>query len=1596
MVATMLLDRDEGIIMGRYGEKFRTILILFATWGILLAGFFVYDQSYVRHQEEYFRERGFRALNTLEGDLNSILEQTSDTVRSALKLLDPNEKDKTASLKKAGVYFRTYLDKVHVNATRSNNDPALCDPDSLKWVANIGLTLDIRCRSRAWADEEPQVNIDRKRFSVASLELEDWVKNSFDDLGDNYFDDIIIADSLGDVLYQTEPTGLSVREFSQVALLPSEKSDSPKTTPSTHTESESESDRTAKDKQASRQGAEAFNALTQATKVGSVFLNGEEYLIFTHPIRPSVRIQITNERYEPRILVLCGLIRTARFQAESHRLSYSSLIWAALIGMTIFSLSWPLFKLQYMNNKERFKPKHGWYLCLAILSAASCVSLMLLNKSYVSQATLYNDSQLLALAKHIKENVAEEINLALLQMVRLRKEAQNSVRQKPIPPPPDILGRAMTPAEVRDYKSAMQLCRTINYLSPLDKNDHDPGCPSSNAEQSSELPYPFFDFVLWGGCDGSQLVKFVVRPAATPASRLQHFAFFDRPISSANMAMERFRYKYPDSPWKTPVGVESTQPACYVVKNALDIWSQPEQRHIEELISPNTGEILVILSTPYPHDPTASNPHDDKIAMQSIAFRPMSLIDPVLPPHYSFAVIDRKCRVLFHANSTHNLRENFCDDSKDSAELLPWLQSGSDHPFDISYQGSSERAYLTELPIGPLSTEGHPDEKMFLLVFRDPGVDSTENVAVMLACAVPLGIYFICLLVIGFLYLFYRQVRHRNYPPTFVWPNVRRAGIYVQVLIVNSVMLILFWYSYSDLYEVRLLLSVVAVVLFAVFFTLSKLSSPFRLFGQFKQRDMLRAVTGGVAAVAGLIFLVELIRYLLRSSESSLLGLQKAAEKQDLLLFGMIAISGVVGFFLSGTRSHLWQWSFPTRIAGQDASNKSLQTLAEQNFRIVYVLAGMSLIAAVAIVPPVGFFKFAYDAVMRLSLKHDEIELTDRLENRKDRLRRYYSENVHAPYWTAKARLEGIPKFALENVPHHAGDAGINSTQLDRYDNPRFLVHCPPSTEDCSQEPHDKSKTKDSTGGQFDAWIDKSIVEFLVLPDNQYGSELSKLAFTSGDRRENHWETYWTESEPTDVLLRGNYKSQFQSLWISASYPAWTGLTLGSAAALILTMGVLFFWLIKIITNIFPPDRETPIAPRLVNWRAIDDVERDSLVLGRAQSGKTTRILNIKPEKDVDYRDMRAVLAGIASKWSLGNALSEEYFPFPELFGCTQSLNSPNLESLSEQPRLVVLDHFEFDMKDRHSNLERLKSLESLPRRSNIRRIILSTIDPLYFFADESSSVLSDGKDMVPSGQVLDRWVHALSKFEKVSLRDTSQTDFYTALRNYLAKHKGCGHEYETNDHKLVRGGNLRPLLKVRPLCQQFALWVYLECRCTTYLRAIGIQFLKQYTDAPPPTRDQLTRNIGSMADPHYHVIWSDLTQKERLVLYQLALDGWANPHPENERAIEELQRKGLITKRVMYRVMNHSFGRFVKSTEHMGEIRDFETEAGQSAWQASKAVLIAGAIGTLVWLLYTQADLFRIGVGYVAGIGALLTTAVNFVSGSKQKIPSTSTPPQT
>ena len=77
-----------------------------------------------------------------------------------------------------------------------------------------------------------------------------------------------------------------------------------------------------------------------------------------------------------------------------------------------------------------------------------------------------------------------------------------------------------------------------------------------------------------------------------------------------------------------------------------------------------------------------------------------SLIRPVLPPGFEFAVIDHTGKVLFHSDRQRNVSENFFEETDDNRRLRAQIAAHSAEPVSIRYWGAAYRAYVKpmELP----------------------------------------------------------------------------------------------------------------------------------------------------------------------------------------------------------------------------------------------------------------------------------------------------------------------------------------------------------------------------------------------------------------------------------------------------------------------------------------------------------------------------------------------------------------------------------------------------------------------------------------------------------------------------------------------------------------------------------------------------------------------------------------------------------------------------------------------------------------------------------------------------------------------------------
>jgi hypothetical protein len=1428
--------------MQKSQDKLRRLVILLITWALLLGFFLAYDTYFVASQKEFLVDREFRTLAAMSRKIRAEFDRARLSAESGVKLAAPAHPGYAADIKCGArsiaecrrEYIELYLNEILVRDDSPADVPACAEAIDregadpiipLRTVPEKGrLKFQVSCFVRT--DAKPGTFDPSDEKTVFVLNMSPWIRTALGQASSS-FEDVFLVDDSGHVLLEQGSGSIQIRDLNSLVA--------------TSTDMGWKKNGWAFLGKANPESGGTDGGVNSARKVGDlfergaasrIFMDGKNYLLFSHPMRLALGSYPAGGT--PFSFLVCGLQREAGLDAESRSLPYGFLIWIALAAIVLLSVSWPLFKLRYMGNTDRFSPRDGWYLILALFLMSTATALILLNASYIVQAREAADQKMKTLAGQIEGNFRWEMKSAVEQLRSLRRDA-SFVQARMDARAPSLHGSYLT------------------------------------GPAAKQLTYPFFQIAFWADCRGHQVLKFDVRPAPTPSTDVSHFSFFQQAEAKILRAAP---------------GANRVLGHCAEVPRELDAdKGTTDQLYFEPLMSPNTDEFAPALAAPFQQD--AGNAK--KIWLQALAVRPLSVVDPVLPPGYAFAIIDKQCEVLFHSDSFRDLRENFCDESKNKTELSPWLFGGVNVSLDITYAGGTERAYLTNFPLPTLSSTGNA----FLIVFEDRGHALSLNLAIVLVSSILLAAYFLISAVGAAVHLLLRRPLGLLYAPGFLWPQSRNTLAYLQLLCANALTFAFYWVASRQLYEGALLALTLEVPLVSIGFSIARLAWQPHAFYRWGKR-----IFQGGASILALISLSHLLSLLF----SRLLPFSWPLEWA--VLFVLPTLWGGFAVLVSGKD---WVTLPPPRMTGWFERFR-------RHFTAAYALAVASLIACVTVVPCLGFFKYAYDAIGEISLKHDQAVLAERVLARRDRIQNYY-DGLEAPSF-ARCRVR---------------------QSLDRYDRSFFSVISEPSIPESEAQPCQvlaseplRPEGMESAGSECvnqpapsgNRWndeIEKQIASLtLTFPSNEIGLEMSRLGVASTDPKD-AWERSWSEMSPRCFALSGRPGSRLSDVRVVASYPAWRGLTPGFSGYLLLFMAGLVVWLVSLARQIFLTKVESAPAFEVVHWRDVSDIDTNYLVIGRTQSGKS-KLLRELPGLDLrDWRDLRAELSKMTK--------------------------DPKYESPPCAGNVLILDHFEFNICDRTWNKARLDLLETILYKEQSRVVIVSTIDPSYFVGEEASKILSDGKDAGETARLFDRWMRALGKFTRVTLGHSSRDEFLAEIGTMAER----GSRYA-----------------------QFAAWVCRECGSTSLLRKLGIEILHEFGANPPLTRGQFTEIVLDRAYSYYRVLWSGLTASERLVLYQLALDGWANP--KNASAIQQLERKQLVYKAPMYRVINDSFCRFVLAAEHSGEILEWEQHEQESAWYAFRFVLIAVLIGGGVWLLYSQAQLLQIGTGTITAIATLLT----------------------
>ena len=481
------------------------------------------------------------------------------------------------------------------------------------------------------------------------------------------------------------------------------------------------------------------------------------------------------------------------------------------------------------------------------------------------------------------------------------------------------------------------------------------------ADQEDTQFYPYLDMVFWADEQGRQVMKWSARGQPTTFISVREREYFSR--------VKEHRDSIRD----------------------LAVLTAPEGERQEDLpqggrfwlgsiYSWTTGVNQAAFSTTVNEDPCSTKSGADYrlgAVMVAGVIRPQSLMEPVLPPGFGFALVDRAGDVLFHSDLTRVLIENFIAESDGNRELQAAIQGGIKDHIEIRYAGKDHRAYVQ-----PLSqVEGLP---WALIVFHEMSSLRTANLEVLTCTS------FLFMLYLGFLLLAvyvvfaaaWRSPLWFFMPDSSVsfWPDRKRTAVYWQLVVLNIALIVLLglWIMFAEGSYVAV--AACLIPLYGCLLTLLAIRYGDRL----RQSAQLWRWSVPLVAAAGFLWLL-------------LVGAASWAAAV-LLCLGLVLAS--------------------LPLADERVWRKLEEWAAAQNLRSYLYALTLSFIL-VSVLPCIAFFKVAFVLERELMVNRAQVKLARALEARSERVRGQYSSVATSQLKSdfLKNRLNGDALDVYANTP---------------------------------------------------------------------------------------------------------------------------------------------------------------------------------------------------------------------------------------------------------------------------------------------------------------------------------------------------------------------------------------------------------------------------------------------------------------------------------------------------------------------------------------------------------------------------------------------------
>ena len=467
--------------------------------------------------------------------------------------------------------------------------------------------------------------------------------------------------------------------------------------------------------------------IAQTSNVIDVSLAGSNYRLFSHPTKLS--LPSTNANSPNITWIASGLVKSNYFQTEAWSLSvpYKVLIIGGFV-VALLIFSWPFLKLILAGPKDRFRPRDVYFLVFAmvvVLAVFSCFGLYVYVYTGVESQM---DSQVEGLAEKIKSNFREELTNALDQLETL---SQNNQILDQLKKEDKLKGKGKAQSASFAHHSSR------SRVKPKTLTNHPGGTDlyqQSEINKTGIMPgilksfrtnYKYFDSVSWIDATGMQRAKWTIKNYNTQYISTVGREYFD------NVGKKRF-YEL----------------------GAHRFWLEP-------IISRNTGLNQIVMSKKIPDEPW----------IVAADMRSVSLMDPVLPVGYGYAIIANDGRVLFHSDEANHVGENLFQECDENPELLSAVIGRTDKPLSVRYLGEDHHFFIT-------TTKGFPDWS--LVVFRNKQPLRVSFFELLTSVSVLFLIYGLLIMAAFTVFYIFNVVKERR---AWLWPSEKKAAAYIQSIV---------------------------------------------------------------------------------------------------------------------------------------------------------------------------------------------------------------------------------------------------------------------------------------------------------------------------------------------------------------------------------------------------------------------------------------------------------------------------------------------------------------------------------------------------------------------------------------------------------------------------------------------------------------------------------------------------------------------------------------------------------------------------------------------------------------------------------------------